>query len=148
MRGSHQVWGISETCDQNSRSNARPRLRLADLLTEIVIHNCDTVLSDRNLIIGLSFWPVSADSINLYSDAFGLRGEKLNSKQTKFSGKSHQIEPSSDGYPYFFLTIFTSILSLIGGRGSDGSIFIGNLLFVCCNVSESMAPTRKRRDMW
>ena len=33
----HQVWGISETRDQNYRSNARPRLRLADLLTEVVI---------------------------------------------------------------------------------------------------------------
>ena len=31
-----QVWGISETRDQNYRSNARPRLRLADLLTEVV----------------------------------------------------------------------------------------------------------------
>ena len=34
---SYQVWGISETHDQNYRSNARPRLRLADLLTEVVI---------------------------------------------------------------------------------------------------------------
>ena len=33
----NQVWGISETRDQNYRSNARPRLRLADLLTEVVI---------------------------------------------------------------------------------------------------------------
>ena len=33
----HQVWGILETRDQNYRSNARPRLRLADLLTEVVI---------------------------------------------------------------------------------------------------------------
>ena len=32
-----QVWGISETRDQNYRSNARPCLRLADLLTEVVI---------------------------------------------------------------------------------------------------------------
>ena len=32
-----QVWGISETRDQNYRSIARPRLRLADLLTEVVI---------------------------------------------------------------------------------------------------------------
>ena len=32
-----QVWGISETRDQNYRSNERPRLRLADLLTEGVI---------------------------------------------------------------------------------------------------------------
>ena len=32
-----QVWGILETRDQNYRSNARPRLRLADLLTEVVI---------------------------------------------------------------------------------------------------------------
>ena len=32
-----QVWGISETRDQNYRSNARPHLRLADLLTEVVI---------------------------------------------------------------------------------------------------------------
>ena len=32
-----QVWGISETRDQNYRSNARRRLRLADLLTEVVI---------------------------------------------------------------------------------------------------------------
>ena len=31
------VWGISETSDQNYRSNARPRLRLADLLTAVVI---------------------------------------------------------------------------------------------------------------
>ena len=57
------------------------------------------VLSDRNLIIGLSFWPVIADSIDLFSDAFGPRGEKLNGKQTKFSGKNHQIEPSSDRNP-------------------------------------------------
>ena len=33
----YQVWVISETRDQNYRSNARPRLRLADLLTEVVI---------------------------------------------------------------------------------------------------------------
>ena len=45
------------------------------------------VLSDRNSIIGLSFWPISADSIDLFSDAFGPRGEKLNGKQAKFSGK-------------------------------------------------------------
>ena len=45
------------------------------------------VLSDRNSIIGLSFLPVSADSIGLFSDAFGPREEKLNGKQTKFSGK-------------------------------------------------------------
>ena len=45
------------------------------------------VLNDRNLIIGLSFWPFSADSIDLFLDAFGPRGKKLNSKQTKFSGK-------------------------------------------------------------
>ena len=45
------------------------------------------VLSVRNSIIGLSFRPVSADSIDLFSHAFGLRGDKLNSKQTKFSGK-------------------------------------------------------------
>ena len=32
-----QVWGISETRDQNYRSNAWPRLRLADLLTGVVI---------------------------------------------------------------------------------------------------------------
>ena len=32
-----QVWGISETHNQNYRLNARPRLRLADLLTEVVI---------------------------------------------------------------------------------------------------------------
>ena len=32
-----QVWGISETRDQNYHSNVRPRLRLADLLTEVVI---------------------------------------------------------------------------------------------------------------
>ena len=32
-----QVWGISKTRDQNYRSNARPRLTLADLLTEVVI---------------------------------------------------------------------------------------------------------------
>ena len=32
-----QVWGLSETRDQNYRSNARPHLRLADLLTEVVI---------------------------------------------------------------------------------------------------------------
>ena len=41
-----------------------------------------------SLIIGLSFWPVSTDSIDLFSDAFGPRGEKLNGKQTKFSGKN------------------------------------------------------------
>ena len=57
------------------------------------------LLSYRNLIIGLSFWPVSADLIDLFSDAFGPRGEKLNGKQTKFSGKNHQIEPSSDRNP-------------------------------------------------
>ena len=34
---SDKVWGISETCDQNYRSNAQLRLRLADLLTEVVI---------------------------------------------------------------------------------------------------------------
>ena len=34
---SNQVWGISETRDQNYRSNAQPHLRLADLLTEVVI---------------------------------------------------------------------------------------------------------------
>ena len=39
------------------------------------------------MIIGLSFWPISADSNDLFSDAFGPRGEKLNGKQTKFSGK-------------------------------------------------------------
>ena len=50
-------------------------------------------------LIGLSFWPVSADLINHFSDAFGPRGEKLNGKQTKFSGKNHQIEPSSDRNP-------------------------------------------------
>ena len=33
----YQVWGILETRDQNYSSNARPRLRLADLLTEVVI---------------------------------------------------------------------------------------------------------------
>ena len=33
----NQVWGILETRDQNYRSNARPRLRLADLLTAVVI---------------------------------------------------------------------------------------------------------------
>ena len=33
----NQVWGISETRDQNYRSNGRPCLRLADLLTEVVI---------------------------------------------------------------------------------------------------------------
>ena len=32
-----QVWGISETRDQNYHSNARPRFRLADLLLELVI---------------------------------------------------------------------------------------------------------------
>ena len=32
-----EVWGISETHDQNYPSNARPRLRLADLLSEVVI---------------------------------------------------------------------------------------------------------------
>ena len=35
--GPNQVWGIAETRDQNYGSNARPRLRLADLLTEVVI---------------------------------------------------------------------------------------------------------------
>ena len=34
---SDKVWGISETRDQNYRSNAWPRLRLADLLTNVVI---------------------------------------------------------------------------------------------------------------
>ena len=34
--------------------------------------------SYRNLIFGLSFWPDSADSINLFSDAFGPRGGNLN----------------------------------------------------------------------
>ena len=77
-------------------------------------------LSDRNLIIGLSFWPVSADSIDLFSDAFGPKGVKLNGKQTKFSGKKHEVEPSLTETCIFFLTIFTSILSLICGRGSDG----------------------------
>ena len=105
-----QVWEISETHDQNYRSNARPRLRLADLLTEVVILQlsyCIAVLSDRNLIIGLSL-PVSADSIDLilFSDAIGPRGEKLDGKQTKFSGKNHQIEPSSDRNPYFFFLPF------------------------------------------
>ena len=33
----NKVWGISEARDQNYHSNARPRLRLADLLTEVVI---------------------------------------------------------------------------------------------------------------
>ena len=32
-----QVVGISETRDQNYHSNAQPRFRLADLLTEVVI---------------------------------------------------------------------------------------------------------------
>ena len=59
------------------------------------------VLRDRNLIIGLSFWPVSADSSYLFSDAFGPRDEKLNGKQAKFSGKYHQIE-SPGGYSNFF----------------------------------------------
>ena len=86
-QSSKQVWGILETRDQNYRSNARPRLSLADLLTEVISYNCVTVLSDRNSIIGLSFLPVSADSIDLFSDAFGPRGEKLKGKQTKFSGK-------------------------------------------------------------
>ena len=114
-----QVWGISETRDQNYRSNARPRLRSADLLTEEVILQLRQ--GERNLMIGLSFWPVSADLIDLFSDAFEPRGEKLNGKQTKFSGKNHQIEPSFDrNLKYFFLTFFTSILSLICGRGSDG----------------------------
>ena len=63
--------------------------------------------------MGLSFWPVSADSIDLFSDALRPRGEKLNDKQKKFSGKNHQIELTET--PNFFLTIFTSILSLICG---------------------------------
>ena len=92
-----KVWGISKTRDQNYCSNARPRLRLANLS-----YNCVAVLSDRNSIIGLSFLPLSADLIDLFSDEFGPRGEKLNSKQTKFSGKNHQIEPSSDKNLYFF----------------------------------------------
>ena len=33
-------------------------------------YNCVAVLSDRKSIIGLSFWPVSADLIGLFSDAF------------------------------------------------------------------------------
>ena len=33
----YQAWGISETRDQNYHSNARPRLKLADLLSEVVI---------------------------------------------------------------------------------------------------------------
>ena len=92
----YQVWGISETRDQNYGSNARPRLRLADLLTEVVILQLFAVLSDRNSIIGLSFWPILDRS---FSDAFGPRGEKLIGKQTKFLGKNHQIEPSSDRNP-------------------------------------------------
>ena len=96
--GFSQVWGISETRDQNYHSNARPRLRLADLLTEVV-----AVLSDRNLIIGLSFWPVSADSIDLFSDAFGPRGEKLNGKQTNFSGKNHQTLNPPETRNFFLL---------------------------------------------
>ena len=32
-----QVWGILETRDQNYHSNGRPRLRLADFLTDVVI---------------------------------------------------------------------------------------------------------------
>ena len=60
-------------------------MRFADLLTGS--YPTTMVLRDRNSIIGLSFWPVSADSIGLFSDAFGPRGEKLNCKQTKFSGR-------------------------------------------------------------
>ena len=100
----YQVWGISETRDQNYHSNAGPSLRLADLLTAIEIR-----------LLVYHFGPFPLVRSIFFSDAFGPRSEKLNGKQTQFSGKNHQIEPSSDRNLNFFLTIFTSILSLICG---------------------------------
>ena len=49
-----------------------PQMRLADLLTGS--YPTTMVLRDRNLIIGLSFWPVSADSIGLFFGCIRTKG--------------------------------------------------------------------------
>ena len=47
-------------------------------------------MQSLTLQIAIVFRP---DLIDLFSDAFAPRGQKLNGKQRKFSGKNHHIEP-------------------------------------------------------
>ena len=54
----------------------------------------------------------SIDTINLFSDAFGPRGEKLHAKQVKISEKNQQIQPSPDRIIIYFSYDFNIILIL------------------------------------
>ena len=85
------------------------------------------------MIIGLSFWPVSADLIDLISDAFGPRGEKLNGKQTKFLGKNHQI---------FVLFVFVALRPMSTAMVIAGRSVHLNTLFSWASLNKQLTSNR------